>query len=176
MRRRGKVEKREGYVGYCGNAGGTSTACRQPPGIRKKNIEQVLGGLPDLKNERIALQHTVEKRGYILVLWPKFHPEVAGVGIEYSWGMSKLKFRREINDEVPKNLHRNILASMCRETILTLSRIRRFARRTRDYCRAYLRLEKDADGTESRDSIEKMRKTCKAHRNIIDMEPGFIDT
>ena len=65
---------------------------------------------------------------------------------------------------------------MCRETVLALSRIRRFACRTRDYCRAFLRLEKDAVSNESRDSIEKMRKTCKAHRNIIDMEPGFIDT
>ena len=152
---------------------GMSTTARDP----EKNMEQVLGGLPDFKNERTALQHTVEKRGHILVLSPKFHPEVAGVGIEYSWGMSKLKFRREINDEVPENLHRNILASMCRETtILTLSRIRRFARCTRDYCRAYLRLEKDVDGTESRGSIEKMRETCKPHRNIIDMEPGFVDT
>ena len=148
------------------------TTARDP----EKNIEQVLGGLPDFKNGRTALQHTVEKRGHILVLSPKFHPEVAGVGIEFSWGMSKLKFRRGINDEVPKNLHRNILASVCRETILTLSRIRRFARRTRDYCRAYLRLEKDAGGTESRDSIEKVRKTCKAHHNIIDMEPSVIDT
>ena len=133
------------------------TTARDP----EKNIEQVLGGLPDFKNGRTALQHTVEKRGHILVLSPKFHPEVAGVGIEFSWGMSKLKFRRGINDEVPKNLHRNILASVCRETILTLSRIRRFARRTRDYCRAYLRLEKDADGTESRDSIEKCAKPAK---------------
>ena len=77
---------------------GMSTTARDP----EKNMEQVLGGLPDFKNERTALQHTVEKRGHILVLSPKFHPEVAGVGIEYSWGMSKLKFRREINDEVPK--------------------------------------------------------------------------
>ena len=110
------------------------------------------------------------------MLSPKFHPEVAGVGIEYSWGMSKLKFRREINDEIPKNLHKNIVACMNTDTILTLPRIRRFARRTRDYCRAYLKLEKDAKGADSKDTIEKMRKTCKAHRNIIDMEPGFIDT
>ena len=151
---------------------GMSTTAKDP----KMNIDHVLGQLPDFKNECTALQHTVQKRGHILVLSPKFHPEVAGVGMEYSWGMSKLKFRRELNDEVPKNLHQNILASMCRQEILTLSRIRRFARRTRDYCRAYLKLEKDAAGIESKDSIEKMRKTCKAHRNIIDMEPGFIDT
>jgi len=138
------------------------------------NIDTVLGNLPDFKNERPALQHLVESRGHILLLSPKFHPELAGVGIEYSWGMSKQKFRREINDEVPKHLHRNMVASMCTDTILTVQRVRRFARRTRDYCRAYLALEKGGD-IESKDMIEKMKKICKAHRNILDMEPGFID-
>ena len=66
------------------------------------------------------------------------------------------------------------MTSMCRETILTLPRIHRFARRTRDYCREYFKLEKDAAGADSKDSIEKMPKTCKAHRNINDMQPGFI--
>ncbi|CAM9311212.1 unnamed protein product [Hapterophycus canaliculatus] len=57
-----------------------STTAKDP----EMNIDLVLGGLPDFKNERTALQHTVEKRGHILVLSPKFHPEVAGVGIEYN--------------------------------------------------------------------------------------------
>ena len=85
--------------------------------------------------------------------------------------MSKLKFRREINDKVPKHLHENIVASMCRETILMLGRVRRFARRSRDCCRAYL----EHGAIEWKQKIEQMRKDAKAHRNIIDMEPGFID-
>ena len=109
-----------------------------------------------------------------MLLSPKFHPELAGVGIEYSWGMSKQKFRQEINDEIPKHLHRNMVASMCTKKILTAQRVRRFARRTRDYCRAYLVLEKGGD-IESKDTIEKIKKACKAHRNILGMEPGFID-
>ena len=59
---------------------------------------------------------------------------------------------------------RNMVASMCTDTILTVQRVRRFARRTRDYCRAYLALEKGGD-------IESK----KVRRNILDMEPGFID-
>ena len=137
------------------------------------NIDTVLGNLPDFKNERPALQHLVKSRGHILLLSPKLYPELARVGIEYSWGMSKQKFRREIN-EVPKHLHRNMVASMYTDTILTIQRVRRFARRTRDYCRAYLALEKGGD-IESKDMIEKMKKICKAHRIILDMEPGFID-
>ena len=96
------------------------------------------------------------------------------MGIEYSWGMSTQKFRREINDEVPKHLHRNMVASMCTDTIPTVQRVRRFGRCTRDYCRAYLALEKDGN-IESKDMIEKMKKICKARRNILDMEPGFVD-
>ncbi|CAM9872720.1 unnamed protein product, partial [Pylaiella littoralis] len=102
-----------------------------------KNIEKILQAQPDFKNERTALQHVVKSRGHILLMSPKCHPEVAGVGIEYSWGFSKQKFRRKINDEVPKHLPDNIEKSLCTEKYLTIRRVRRFARRTRDYCRAY---------------------------------------
>lgn len=70
--------------------------------------DTILGNLPDFKNERPALQPLVESRGHILLLSPTFHPELAVVGIEYSWGMSKQKILREINDEVPKHLHQNM--------------------------------------------------------------------
>ena len=129
---------REGYVGKAKGrkqdlvlwergwfVDGMSTAATVAP---EMNIDIVLGNLPDVKNERTALQHLVESRGHILLLSPKFHPEVAGVGIEYSRGMSKQMFRRKFNDEIPKNLHRNMVASMCTETILTVQRVRRFAR------------------------------------------------
>ena len=67
-----------------------------------------------------------------------------------------------------------MVASMCTETILTVQRVRRFVRRTRDHCRAYLALGKGGD-IESKGMIEKMKKICKARRNILDMEPGFVD-
>ena len=145
---------------------GMSTAADVKP---EMDLERVLSAQPDFKDERPALQHLVESRGHILLLSPKYHPEIAGVGIEFSWGMSKMKFRREINDEIPAHLHHNMVASMCPRTILTLRRVRRFARRTRDYCRAYHALEKGGE-IESKSMIEKMKKDCKAHRNILDME------
>ena len=89
--------------------------------------------------------------------------------------MSKIKYRWELNDEVPKHLYRNIVASMCPETILTPSRVLSFARRTRDYYRGFFKLVKDGEEADSKERAEKMRKTCKAHRNIIGMEPGFLD-
>lgn len=68
----------------------------------EKNLGAFLGKLADLKNEETAPQHKVESRGHILLLSPKYHPEIVGVGIEYlCWGMSKLELCREINDEIP---------------------------------------------------------------------------
>ncbi|CAN0216615.1 unnamed protein product, partial [Ascophyllum nodosum] len=137
---------------------------QQNPRIRstkvadEKNIDKVLQTLPDFKTERTALQHVVESRGHILLLSPNCHPEVTGVGIEYTWGFSKQKFRRVHNDEVPKNLHANIEATMCTKNYLTIGQVRRFARRTREYCRAYRNLLLDGVVVKS--------KKQKAHRNI----------
>ena len=74
----------------------------------KKKMDTFLSNLPDFKGEMSAPQNRVHSRGHILLLSPKFHPEVAGVGIEHSWGMSKPKFRREINNEVAKDVHETL--------------------------------------------------------------------
>lgn len=58
---------------------GMSTAATVAP---EMNILTIYGNLPDFNNERPALQHLVESRGHILMLSSKFHPELAGVGIE----------------------------------------------------------------------------------------------
>ena len=79
--KRGKLEQKEGYAGKPKGikqvlwergwyVNGMSTTSTDP----KMNIEMVLGGLQDFKNERTALQHTVERRGHILVCPPSFTP------------------------------------------------------------------------------------------------------
>lgn len=151
-----------------------------------KNCYTVLGSCPDFRAEKSALQHVVESRGHILIMSPKCHPELAGVGVEYSWGKSKLEFRRKINDEDPKHLKENVLKALSTDGILTLERVRRFARRTRDYRRTYALLASKGDdleelkrahgGAEGYKLIEKMCAACKTHRNIVDMEVAFLNS
>lgn len=73
----------------------------------------------------------------------------------------------------------NVRQSMNTETIIFLGRVRLFAGRTRDYYCAYRALEKPEEGggkaIDGKEEIEKMRKICKTHGNIVGMDPGFID-
>ena len=123
-----------------------STTARDP----EKNIEQVLGGLPDFKNKRtdITASHGGETGAHSGAI-AQVSPRGGRRGNRVLLGHVETQISAGDQRRGSENLHRNMLASMCRKPILTLSRIRRFARRTRDYCRAYLRLEKDADCIES---------------------------
>jgi hypothetical protein len=97
------------------------------------------------------------------------------VGIEYSWGLAKLLFRNRINDLHAKNLHKNIVAALGPE-VLSLARVRKMARRARDYKRAYKSLRDSAvvKGNASFKLIEKMCKLHKTHRCTLDQDAGFL--
>ena len=83
----------------------------------------------DFQNEKSQLQHILEdKLGCLCIFTPKCHPEIAGRGIEYAWGYSKMRFRGgEFNDAKGKNLERNVTACLSQE-VLNLQRMRKFAR------------------------------------------------
>ena len=80
---------------------------------------------------------------------PRYHPELAGLGIEYCWGKGKWTFRREVNDLQSKHLKRNVLISLGDKQFkfkgkgklmaapLPVSRVRKFARRARTYRRLF---------------------------------------
>lgn len=137
----------------------------------------VLSNCPDFSSEVSALCELVQSRGHILILSPKCHPELAGCGIEYSWGRIKMNYRRNVNDCVAKNLHDNIEKA---SEIVDLPSVWKFERRTRDYRRMYEDLaKKTADGSIKQEDIsfqllESMRKVYKTHRNIEEIDRDFI--
>jgi hypothetical protein len=57
-------------------------------------------------------------------LTPKFHAELAGEGVEYSWAHSKSFYRRR------ENLKQLIQHCTCLERVLTKVRIEKFAARS----------------------------------------------
>ena len=123
----------------------------------------------DFATEKTAFQELLISRGHIAEMSPKCHPELAGVGIEYSWGKSKMHFRRN-TDHIGKNLHTNIINSMS-SSVLTLLRVRRYARRARAYRLAY----NSTETTMSKRDIEKIVKNLKVHRSALDGDWKFIN-
>ncbi len=112
----------------------------------------------------------------MLLISPKCHPELAGLGVEYTWGLMKRAYR-QFNDCVYKNLHANVNKAMSTHHV-NMKNVLKFSRRTRDYCRTYRELV-DSSATPSDMSyslIEKMLKTQKTHRCILDLEGKFLNS
>mgnify|MGYP007004940456 CR=1 FL=1 len=97
---------------------------------------------------------------------------VGAGAVEYAWGKAK-QFRRDINDRVAAHLHKNIVKCFSRlEKFLHLARIRKFARKTRAYRRAYREGKPN-----SLADVEKLVKGYKSHRSadVFDKKFGHAD-
>ena len=150
------------------------------------NMRIVMSQCADFQNERSALQERLEARGHILLMPPKYHPELAGVGIEYSWGRSKHVYRHELNDKVSANLRCNVEAALSvvdtpkHAAVRPISLVRKSARRARAYrksarrARAYERAYRDPSSPSVFQLIEHMKKPQKSHRSIGDLDPRAL--
>lgn len=137
------------------------------------SMVHVLENCYDFATERTAFQHMMIERGHIPEMSPKCHPELAGVGIEYSWGKSKQWFRRH-SDHVARNLHENIKESF---KLLNLPRVRKFARKTRSYGRAYDGRDSMQHGDIEKNvhRMKKLRQKKKSHRGADRQDLAFLN-
>eukprot|EP01034_Spumella_vulgaris_P029312 gene29312-36339_t len=102
------------------------------------------------KSEQQRAKKGLAPRGHVLLISPVCHPELAGVGIEYDWGVTKYWFRRT-NDCKLEHLEANV-ERVSSEQIIGIDTVWRFSRRTREYARAYTLLSNDSTVTD--DSID----------------------
>jgi hypothetical protein len=144
---------------------------------KETSVREILKRCEDFANETPQLESIAQKYlGAFIRLTPKCHPEIAGRGIEYAWGYAKLRFRRGINDAVASHLEENVKAALSRE-VLTINRIRKFARKARDYKLTYSYLVALADGEDAsaaKGRIEHLTKLFKQHRSALDADYKFI--
>ncbi len=57
------------------------------------SLQNLLAKCSDFIDQETLLQCTVRKLGASLDRSPKYHCEIAGEGIEYSWGNAKMRYR-----------------------------------------------------------------------------------
>jgi hypothetical protein len=159
-----------------------------------KGLRTMVAELRDFENEETRLQYVGQKLGLMIDRSPKYHPECAGEGIEYSWGCGKGMYRylpiasKKGKDNFLKQV-RVCLSSKPDTGNLRVSRIRSFARRQRRYICAYDLLHRQE--TERRQHpataeneelivvpaiIERYVKHFKCHRCIYDSERGYLGT
>jgi hypothetical protein len=133
--------------------------------------------------------------GAIVNCTPKCHPELAGEGIEYIWGMAKLYYRHQPLTQKRSKAKFMELVSECLSAVnIMLSHVRKCSCHVREYIIAYkvfAQVQRDEKSTQqvngtkqgtgidvstqlNFDLIEKSIKTYKTHWNVMDFDKGFI--
>ena len=129
--------------------------------------------LPDFENEKTLLHYHGEALGCIIFNSPKCTPEVAGEGIEYDWGVSKLYYKAQDVDRKRKRTNfEELVAEATGERVLSLDTVRSNAKRAREHMISYYELERNGERTAPSD-VKNMMKTRKSHSSVVDMEKGF---
>ena len=144
------------------------------------SLTSIIASCADFQNEPTAMEELTKLLGHEQEKTPKKHPELAGMGIEYMWGKSKMTFRRDGSySSNAESLERRVRAALDPNLVLHIKRVRAMQRRSNDYKRSYMLLGGGVGGggaskvVEYAD-IEKMKKKCKTHRCSLDQDYKFI--
>jgi hypothetical protein len=149
------------------------------------SLKSLLGSCVDFDEEETMLQSMGRKMGALIDRTPKCHPELAGEGIEYSWGCAKNYYQRlplEENRKKEKFLG-SVRKSMSKE-VLSQERRVKFSKRAREYIMSYhmIRQQQNLQQQPSQDyavvitpmKIEKLVKEFKTHQCALDFEHKYI--
>ncbi len=63
------------------------------------SLKSLMAGCMDFKEEETMLQYMGTQMGVVVDRGPKCHAEIAGEGIEYSWGCMKNHYQRVLLDK-----------------------------------------------------------------------------
>ena len=153
---------------------------------RETSLKALMSDCEDFKDEESLLQSMEQKMGISVDRTPKCHCELAGEGIEYSWGCAKNFYRTiELTKKKGKEKFRAAVSRCLSREVLTTERMRKFARRARQYICAYYKIHHDEQAakeanTELTDTgaatpikLEKLVKEFKTHRCAMDFDTKF---
>jgi len=145
------------------------------------NLKHLMAGCLDFAEELTALQHVGSQLGVNVIITPKFHAELAGEGVEYSWGVAKGTYRRKpLDSKKGKESFKRLVDEVTSRDILTIETIRKLSRRARAYVCAYFALfesknKGNGDVKLTLPLIERLVKAFKTHRAAIDFDSAFVN-
>ena len=89
------------------------TTASDHPEYPEMSALDVLGNCEGFREEFGVMQDLVQSYGNIVLFSSKGHPEIAGAGIEYDWGVSKKDFRYNDN-HIAKNCKNDVRSSLAK--------------------------------------------------------------
>jgi hypothetical protein len=150
-------------------------------GAESMSLKRLMASCLDFAEERTALQHVGEELGAAVIITPKFHAELAGEGVEYSWGISKGVYRRKpLQSKKGKESFKRLVDECTSREILATKTVRKLSRRARAYICAYYSLYESKRNGEDMPAltlplIKRLVKSFKTHRAAIDFDAGFLN-
>lgn len=153
--------------------------------IEGSSIDEALQSCRDFAEEKTLLQLRAEEMGITVYRSPKCHPELAGYGIEYVWGVIKNEYRRlPLKEKKGKENFLKLVDRLVSRDWINTTVIRNCSARARAYVLAYrakelydLRVAEGANDEEKPTTyamIEKLVKTYRSHRCTAEQDSGFI--
>ena len=150
------------------------------------SLLELVSNCADFENEATLLQTKGQEMGVLVDRTPKCHCELAGEGIEYSWGCTKnLYWRQPLKMKRGKANFRATVRKCFSRDIITIERVRLFSQRARAYMLAYQMLQEEEQGlalsltgmdvksTSCPVKVEKILKKFKTHRCAMDFDKAF---
>ena len=155
----------------------------------KFSINRLMQFQSDFVNEVTLLQFHAKKLGVKIDRTPKCHPELAGEGIEYLWALAEFFYRQSpIEDKRTKEkFKRLVYKSTDCSSVLSISGARACSKKACSYMKLYKAFEDlplsddDKINNEKHSILEKtiklyskMKKKCKSHRSVADMNVADV--
>jgi hypothetical protein len=151
-------------------------------GAENWSLKYLMASCLDFTEEVTALQHEENELGVSVLITPKFQSEMAGKGVEYSWGVSKNVYRRRpLNSKKGNKSFKALVHECTSRDILSTKMVRKLSRRAQSYIFAYFALHKSKNNGNDMPSltlplIERLVKAFKTHRAAVDFDAGFVNS
>ena len=138
----------------------------------------------DFLNEEGMLPHIAKNLGVTVLLTPKCHAKLAGEGVEYVWACAKGAYRNmSLQQKKGKdNFKASVCSCLSEEVITRTVRIRKFARRARQYLMAYHAIDTHQVDKQTHNdctmhgpvALTKLIGQFKTHRCAFDFDYKFV--
>ena len=147
------------------------------------SLRHIMGMCFDFLNEEGMMQHIAKEIGVVVLLTPKCHAELAGEGVEYLWACAKGAYRNlTLRQKKGKDNFKTSVRHCLSEEVITKVRIRKFARRARQYLMAYHAIDTHQVDEQTQSdcrthgpvALTKLIVQFKTHRCAFDFDYKYI--